>query len=401
MEGFLMNEKYSDEFKLKVVQDYYNSPLGVRLVALKYNLPSKNYINDWEKYLIKKGLLPPGSTKPNKTTHRAPEHIVRHDDRSEREKQYEDEIRELKARVKYLESLESLKPFLKKKLKIREIRYEAIMELESQFSITLLTKIAGVSRTAYYKYKNREIKSSVIEDLVLDIYRKSGKRMGYRQIKDVLTIKYNLVVNHKKVLGIMQKLGIQSIVRKKRNYKHKDKGIKKNILNRDFRADKPYKKFVTDITYVPTRREMVYICTVIDLYNNEPVVWNISTKQDKSLSIETIQALSRKCDLKGSLIHSDQGVHYTNNDYIALLESLSVTQSMSRKGNCWDNACAESFFGHFKCESLYLRKKNSIRNLRDVVEMTEEYMDYYVDERPQKKLDGLPPSLYKQRYFSA
>ena len=264
-----------------------------------------------------------------------------------------------------------------------------------------MTKVAGVSRSGYYKYKKREKKSSEIEDLVLDIYQKSGKRMGYRSIKEVLKIKYNLIVNHKKVLGVMQKLRIQSIVRKKRNFKHKDRGIKENILNRDFQSDVPYRKFVTDITYVPTRREMVYICTVIDLYNNEPIVWNISTKQDKSLSIDTIQALSKKCDLRGCLIHSDQGVHYTNNDYIALLESLSVTQSMSRKGNCWDNACAESFFGHFKCESLYLRKKNSIRNLQDVIEMTEEYMAYYVNERPQKKLDGLPPSLYKNLRFCA
>jgi transposase-like protein len=112
--GVHMNEKYSDEFKLKVIQDYYNSPLGVRSIALKYNLPSKNYINNWEEYLIKKGILPPGSTKPNKTVGRTSEKIVRQDDRTEREKRYEDEIRELKARVEFLESLDSLKPFLKK-----------------------------------------------------------------------------------------------------------------------------------------------------------------------------------------------------------------------------------------------------------------------------------------------
>jgi transposase len=96
------------------------------------------------------------------------------------------------------------------------MRYEAILELESKFSVTLLTKTAGVSRTAYYTYKKREKKTSQIEELVLDIYRKSGKRMGYRSIKHVLKFKYNLIVNHKKVLRIMQKLGIQSIVRKKK-----------------------------------------------------------------------------------------------------------------------------------------------------------------------------------------
>jgi len=110
----IMPVKYSDAFKLEVVRDYYNSPLGVRSIALKYNLPSKNYINKWEKYLIKKGLLPPGSTKPNKTPGRTSETILRADDRTEREKRYEQKIRELKARIQYLESLKSLKPFVKK-----------------------------------------------------------------------------------------------------------------------------------------------------------------------------------------------------------------------------------------------------------------------------------------------
>jgi len=109
-----MPTKYSDAFKLEVVRDYYNSPLGVRSIARKYNLPSKNYINNWETYLIKKGLLPPGSTKPNKSIASIPEAILRADDRTEREKQYEQEIRELKTRIKYLESLKSLKPFVKK-----------------------------------------------------------------------------------------------------------------------------------------------------------------------------------------------------------------------------------------------------------------------------------------------
>src|SRR6056297_4178203 len=107
-----MPTKYSDAFKLEVVRDYYNSPLGVRSIALKYNLPSKNYINNWEKYLIKKELLPPGSTKPNKTPGRTSETILRADDRTEREKRYEQEIRELK-------------PFVKKKRHVRQMKYEA------------------------------------------------------------------------------------------------------------------------------------------------------------------------------------------------------------------------------------------------------------------------------------
>jgi len=110
-----MNKKYSDEFKLAVIKDYYNSTLGVRSIALKYGLPSKNYITNWEQSLQKKGLLPMDTTKPVKSVGRTKENILRNDDRTEREKQYEIEIQTLKAKVEYYENLESLKPFLKKK----------------------------------------------------------------------------------------------------------------------------------------------------------------------------------------------------------------------------------------------------------------------------------------------
>lgn len=109
-----MSKKYTDEFKLSVIQAYYNSTLGVRAIALKYNLPSKNYINNWENSLKKKGLLPKDATKPIKSAGRSKETIMREDSRTQREKQYEEEIEVLKTRISYLESLEHLKPFLKK-----------------------------------------------------------------------------------------------------------------------------------------------------------------------------------------------------------------------------------------------------------------------------------------------
>lgn len=109
-----MNKKYSDEFKLEVIRDYYSNQLGLRMTAIKYGLPSKNYITNWEQYLKKKGMLPADATKPVKAAGRAPEQIARADDRTEREKQYEAEIAQLKARVAYYEGLDSLQPFLKK-----------------------------------------------------------------------------------------------------------------------------------------------------------------------------------------------------------------------------------------------------------------------------------------------
>lgn len=110
-----LSKKYSDEFKMMVVQDYYQSPLGVRMIAQKYNLPTKNYIEQFEKCLKKKGLLPQDATKPVKTTGRSKEALVYQDTRTEREKLYEAEIEILKAKITYFENLESLKPFLKKK----------------------------------------------------------------------------------------------------------------------------------------------------------------------------------------------------------------------------------------------------------------------------------------------
>ena len=143
----------------------------------------------------------------------------------------------------------------------------------------------------------------------------------------------------------------------------------------------------------------MYLCTIIDLFNNEPVAWNINTSQDKSLSIDTIRKLSERYDLKNAIIHSDQGVHYTNKTYVQMLKDLKVIQSMSRKGNCWDNAKAESFFSHFKCETIHLMKKR-IQGFDDVKEIVEEYMDYYTNQRPQKALGGLSPRAYREAYIS-
>ena len=396
-----MTRKYSDQFKLSVIEDYYSSLLGVRAIAAKYGLPSKNYIGNWEIQLKRKGLLPPDATKPNKTAGRTKEEILREDDRTPREKQYEEEIQVLKAKVAYYEKLESLQPFIKKKIKIREIKYKIILSLELEYPVWLLCEIAEVNRSAFYKYKNKPLKNpDKIENIIIDIFKKSNKRAGYRTIKYILKNKYNRTVNHKKVQRIMREKGLYSIVRKKNKKAQEQLTIKEDLLCRDFTSTKPGKKFVTDITYIPTSRKMFYLCTIIDLFNKEPVAWNISDTQDRYLSINTIKQLTAKFDLEGSIIHSDRGVHYTNNDYVALLEKLKVNQSMSRKGNCWDNAPAESFFSHYKCESIYLMK-NQIKDFNDVERITKEYMNYYINERPQKSLGGLSPKGYIQQKLIA
>lgn len=193
----------------------------------------------------------------------------------------------------------------------------------------------------------------------------------------------------------MRELEIQSIIRKKYKVIRGRENIKENLLDRNFESSRPLEKLVTDITYIPCREKMVYLCTVIDLYNNEPLVWTIKDSQDKSLSVEMIKALSKEYELKDCLIHSDQGVHYRSHEYVNLLTSLGIKQSMSRRGNCWDNAKAESFFSHFKCETIKL-KKYHLKNIDEVIHIVNEYMDYYINHRPQKKLNGMSPYNFKK-----
>lgn len=277
------------------------------------------------------------------------------------------------------------------------MKYRAIMNIELKFPLWLLCEIAGISRSSYYKYKNKPVdKNTDINNKIIDIFQKSNKRAGYRTICQTLRYKYNLTVNHKKVLRIMQENNIKSIVRQKFKKPKETAIIKENLLNRNFKASKPGEKFVTDITYIPTPRKMIYLCVVIDLFNNEPVAWNLSDSQDKNLSLNAIKALSKRYSLEDCIVHSDQGVHFTNKEYVDLLKRLKITQSMSRKGNCWDNASVESFFSHYKCEAIHIMSRK-IKNYNDVEAITDEYMDYYINQRPQKKLGGVPPSIYKQK----
>ncbi len=273
------------------------------------------------------------------------------------------------------------------------MKYKTIAALSSRFPVTLLCEIAEIERSSFYKYKKRPLnKDFSLEEKIEVLYLKSGKRFGYRSV--CAKLREEIKVNHKKVQRIMQTKNFFSVVRIKKFIKPKETAIiKKNILDRNFKTQRPGEKYVTDITYIPTRHQMFYLCAIIDLYNNEPVAWKIDNNQNKNLVIDTVNDLSRRRCLEGSIIHSDRGVQYTSNDFVELLSAMNVTQSMSRKGNCWDNAAAESFFSHYKSETIYLLDKE-VRDRKQLLEITAEYMEYYVDVRPQSRLGGLSPSHY-------
>ena len=196
-----------------------------------------------------------------------------------------------------------------------------------------MCEIAGVTKVAYYKFKRKKQEvsdsESLIENLILQIHSKSGKRKGYRAIKDDLKRVYNLIVNHKKILRIMRENKICSVLKKKSKRTKEQSVSKEDLLKRDFTSSGPGKKFVTDITYIPTRLKMIYLCTVIDLFNNEPVAWKISDCQDKNLSISTIETLSKKFDLSGSVIHSDYAEENTMPKFFLISLNLSIVHDSS------------------------------------------------------------------------
>jgi transposase InsO family protein len=268
------------------------------------------------------------------------------------------------------------------------------MELRILYSTFLLCAIANVSRSGFYKWLNtKQIKR---EDDILDILKFEHRRLngiyGYRKMKVLLKKKYDITINHKKLKKIMKENALNACIRlrKYRNAEkeNKTKLVAENVLARDFRSEKPGEKYITDITYIPI--------PLIDLFNGEVVERKTSTNLDASLSVDVIKKLSKKRDLNGAIIHSDQGMHYTNNLYNELLKEKGVIQSMSRRGNCWDNAVMENFFSHFKSECVKIRKR-AMKTSQDVKEIVDEYIYFYNNERIQLKLNGLAPVEFRSQ----
>jgi transposase InsO family protein len=245
------------------------------------------------------------------------------------------------------------------------------------------------------------VKNKELLDIMTFESQRLSRTYGYRRMKILLAQKYSVCVNHKKLRRLMKQYNLLAIIRRKKNNKMYRKGkegsIAPNLLNRCFQANNPGEKYATDITYIPIPNGMTYLSAAIDLYNNEVVEYKVSKSSDASLSVDVIKALKNKRNVKGSIIHSDQGIHYTNNEYAGLLKELGIHQSMSRKGNCWDNACMESFFGHFKCECVKIQKK-ALKSFRDVVEIVDYYIDFYNNERIQSRLNKMAPIEYRNHF---
>lgn len=286
------------------------------------------------------------------------------------------------------------------------IKHKVVDALRNRYSIESLCKYLRISRSGYYKYLQRKDSDRDLEckAQIQCIYLERNGTWGYRQIQMELYRRYHVVVNHKRVLRLMQLMGLKAVIRRKRSYASNyqtagsDGRVAENLLRRNFKADAPNQKWVTDVTQYKVKEQKIYLSAIKDLYNNEIVAYHLSPHNDNELVLETFRkAFETRKDVTGLIVHSDQGSQYTSHAYHDMLPQVAVQISMSRRGNCIDNASMESFFSHLKTEGLY---PYDIRTLDEAQTRIICYINFYNEERPQRKLKKLTPVEYR-RQFSA
>jgi putative transposase len=279
-------------------------------------------------------------------------------------------------------------------------KYRIIEEVAEPYTVTELCKFFGVSRSGYYAFlKRKDIDpDEAIKTLIMKVYTKHDGKYGYRQIQMHLLQDHEELVNHKKVLRLMQEMGIRSRIRVKRHQNSPSVGgdrVADNLLQRNFKADQPNQKWVTDVTQYRVYDTKLYLSTIKDLYNGEIIASHMSLRNDNQLVLQTFEKAFRKeVNVPGLIVHSDQGFQYTSYDYHDMLLKVGARISMSRRGNCYDNASMESFFSHLKAEALYLYH---IRSIEEAQRRIEEYIHFYNYERPQRKLKKLTPVSYRRQ----
>jgi transposase InsO family protein len=266
-----------------------------------------------------------------------------------------------------------------------------------------LLEIAQLPKATFYyhrKNQDKQDKYAQAKAEITAIFHENKGRYGYRRVTDELHNR-GFGLNHKTVQRLMKELGLICRVRMKkyRSYKGEQGKVADNELNREFRAEKPNQKWVTDVTEFRLFGQKLYLSPILDLCSGDIVTYTISDSPNL-LMVTTMleQAFQKIPDNTGLLLHSDQGWHYQHKQYRKMLEEKGVKQSMSRKGNCYDNSVMENFFGHLKSELLYLQEFDSVEHFK--AELID-YIDYYNNRRIKARLKGLPPALHRQQALSA
>lgn len=281
--------------------------------------------------------------------------------------------------------------------------------------VTHLCKVSGVSRSGYYNYFADKSKSArdtldradeLVRDNILKAYNFKGRKKGARQIKMTLEGQFGIVYNLKRIRRVMKKYNIICPIRKANPYRKmmketREHSVLPNLLKRNFKQDILGKVLLTDITYLfYGKGQKAYLSTIKDASTNEILAYNVSDSLKLDITTDTIHKLKKNRAVKlhkDAFIHSDQGVHYTSPIFQELVKKYELGQSMSRRGNCWDNAPQESFFGHFKDEA-YIKTCETLDQLKKEIK---QYMIYYNKYRYQWDLKKMTPVQYRNHLLDS
>ena len=275
------------------------------------------------------------------------------------------------------------------------------MELRHKYDLEVLLNHTNMARSSFYYYQKQSLltdKYKTVKELIKSIYHRHKGRYGYRRITDELQNK-GIIINHKTVFRLMKLLGLKSIIRVKKykSYKGENGKIAPNILERNFKATAPNQKWATDITEFNVSGNKLYLSPIIDLFNQEIISYELTERPVFNQVVMMLKKAFRKTPNGTNLIlHSDQGWQYQMKQYQYLLKERGITQSMSRKGNCLDNAIIENYFGILKSELFYLKKYKSINELKQEII---EYIKYYNNERIKSNLNKMSPIKYRAHYY--
>ena len=280
------------------------------------------------------------------------------------------------------------------------VKYKVIYRHREKYSISEMCRFFEVSRSGYYDYVRRmdvPAKDLPLAEKIRECQSVCRNTYGYRRVHIWLE-RNGIHCNPKTVLRVMNKYNLLSVIRRKRYVKYGEHLHRyPNLLNRNFTAERPNQKWVTDIAYIRTRQGFLYLSIIRDLYDNSIVAYKTGSEQNINLVLNTIKAAKRKEKVTAELhLHSDQGFQYTSQAYFKLTQRYGITPSMSRRGNPYDNALAENFFSILKTECIHRVK---IETFKDARELIDDYIYFYNNQRIQTKTK-LTPMEFRCQYVA-
>ena len=285
------------------------------------------------------------------------------------------------------------------------MKFEIINSLDTNFTVLQMCKTLNVPRSNFYYWKNNQQSKTVVENKLLakeieGIFNISRKTYGIKRLKVELSVK-GLKIGHNRIAKIKKQSNIYPKIKRKHKVttdSNHSNSISPNLLNRNFKAEKPFEKLVSDITYISTLEGWLYLATTIDLHNRKVIGWSMSDTMEAKIITESLEmAFNGKRKIDNCIFHSDRGSQYTSNEVKKVLDKFGLTQSMSRRANCWDNAVAESFFKTLKYEGDVKRVFNTREEAKLCIF---EFIEiFYNRKRRHSALDYLTPYEFELQYL--